>query len=151
MWEHKLRKTLQVIQNRAARFVASCDWSVPLKEVFRQIGWMSVNQLVFYHTVLLVFKVKRNMSPCYLYNMFNSKYGYNTRRAGSGAIQMVERPKLELNKLSFKWRGSSLFNDLPSDIRQLSCETTFKLRVKAWIVNNVDFSWSTSRGIQYNL
>ena len=30
------------------------DWSVPLKEVFRQNVWLSVNQFVFYNTVSLL-------------------------------------------------------------------------------------------------
>ena len=96
--------------------------------------------MVFYHTVLLVYKVRRNKSPFYLHSMFNSEYAYNTRRAESGAIQVIGRPTLEISKSSFKWRGSAQFNDLPADIRQTTCETTFKFMAKAWIVKNVEFS-----------
>ena len=51
-----LRKTLQVLQNRVAQVVTRKDWTTPSKVLLQQCGWLSVNQLIFYHTVLLVFK-----------------------------------------------------------------------------------------------
>ena len=56
------------------------------------------------------------------------------RGAESGVIQIHGRPKLELTKLSFKWRGSAQFNQLPADIRLTECESTFKVRTKIWIM-----------------
>ena len=136
----QLRKKIQVVQNRAARLVAKCDWSVPLKDVYRQIGWLSVKQLVFYHTVLLIFKTRQEKSPKYIHDMFSSKFGYHTRQAERGAIQLLGRPKLDLTQSSFKWRGAKQFNDLPAEIRLTPGLTAFKSKVKAWNKGNVDFA-----------
>ena len=73
----EMKKVLQVIQNKAARVVAKREAS--LIDIYQQIGWLSVNQLIFYHSVLLVFKVRRNESPKYLNSMFNNNYAYNTQ------------------------------------------------------------------------
>ena len=50
---------LQRAQNRAARTVAKLDWSTPVAELLKQCGWLSVHQLVVYHSVVLVYKVIR--------------------------------------------------------------------------------------------
>ena len=50
---------LQVIQNKAARFV-SRDWTNSTVQNLSSLGWLSVNQMIFYHTVLLMFKLKRS-------------------------------------------------------------------------------------------
>ena len=135
----QIQKTLQVVLNKAARLVSKCDWSVSTKETYKQIGWLSLKQLVFYHTVLLIYKIRKNKEPTYLHEMFSSRHLYNTRGAESGVIQIHGRPKLELTKLSFKWRGSAQFNQLPADIRLTECESTFKVRTKKWIMENLEF------------
>ena len=81
-----LRKSLQVIQNRVARVVTKQDWSTSPRDVLHQVGWLSVNQLVLYHSVLLIYKVKQSQTPKYLHNMFSWSYTYNTRQAEGGLI-----------------------------------------------------------------
>ena len=132
-------RTLQVIQNKVARVVARVDWGTPVKEIFNQVGWLSVNQLAFYHTVLLVYKVKVSKQPKYLSNMFNWSYKYNTRQADRGQIRLEGRPKLELANQGFKWRAARQFNQLPVDILNSKSINVFKNRVKPWIKENVGF------------
>ena len=64
-----LKKDLQMIQNRVCRVVTRRDWSTPTQELLRQCGWLSVNQLAVYHSVLLVHKTKLSRKPSYLYKM----------------------------------------------------------------------------------
>ena len=45
----EMKKVLQVIQNKAARVVARREAS--LIDIYQHIGWLSVNQLIFYHSV----------------------------------------------------------------------------------------------------
>ena len=135
-----LKKCLQIIQNKVARMVTKLDWSTPSKEVLHQVGWLSVNQLIFYHSVLLIFKVKQNQTPVYLHNMFSWSYKYNTRQAEGGTIRLVGKPRLDLNRNSFRWRAANQFNQLPDDIRTSSSLINFKLNAKKWIENNVSFN-----------
>ena len=53
-----LVRSLQIIQNKVGRVVTRLDWSTPARDILLQCGWLSVNQLVFYHSVLLIYKVK---------------------------------------------------------------------------------------------
>ena len=133
-----LKKSLQVLQNKVAQVVTRLDWSAPSKLLLQQCGWLSVNQLIFYHSVLLVFKVRQSKSPKYLYSMHNDwSYPYKTRQAENGLIRVAVRPGLEMVKDSFKWRAATSFNQLPVEIRTSSKLEQFKRRLKPWIMENV--------------
>ena len=53
-----LVNSLQLIQNRAARIVTKLDLYTSIPKLLLQCGWLSVHQLVYYHTLLLVYQVK---------------------------------------------------------------------------------------------
>ena len=132
-----LIKSLQIIQTRAARIVTKLDWSTPTSELLEKCGWLSVQQLVIYHSVLLVYKVMKTESPAYLFSMFNTKYQYRTRQADSGVIKQMFCPKLTLTSHSFRFQAASHFNGLPSTIRNAETLPRFKQMVKKWIKENV--------------
>ena len=44
-----LIRSLQVIQNKAARAVTKSGWYTSTKDLLQQCGWLSVNQLIAYH------------------------------------------------------------------------------------------------------
>ena len=48
-------KDLQILQNRAAQHVLRLPRRTNRKEMYDQLDWMTVHQLVFYHTVMTVF------------------------------------------------------------------------------------------------
>ena len=133
-----LRKSLQIILNKAARVVTRLDWTTSTKELLSQCGWLSVDQLIFYHSVLQLHKVRLSGTPMYLYTMHNSwLYQYRTRQAENELVQLRGKPKLELSKFSFKWRAANQYNQLPGDIRKCSCIKSFKVKVKTWIRDNI--------------
>ena len=132
-----LIKSLQIIQTSAARVVTKLDWSTPTSELLNQCGWLSVQPLVVYHSVLMVYKVVRTESPAYLHSMFQTKYQYRTRQADSGVIKHMRCPKLTLTCQSFRFQASGHFNNLPSSIRNSETLQGFKMLVKKWILENV--------------
>ena len=52
-----LLSSIQIIQNKAAQLV--CIYT-PISTLLRNCGWLSVRQLVVYHSLLLLFKIKRD-------------------------------------------------------------------------------------------
>ena len=49
---------LQVLQNRAARLVTNYGTFTPTAVLLHQCGWLSVRQLVHYHSLVLVSKIR---------------------------------------------------------------------------------------------
>ena len=124
--------------NRAARVVTRLDWTTPTKKLLGQCGWLSVHQLIFYHSVLQLHKVRLSGVPSHLFSMHNSwSYKYRTRQAENGLVQLKGKPKLEISRTSFKWRAANQYNQLPVDIRKCTSINAFKSKVKIWILENV--------------
>ena len=52
-----LIRELQVLQSKAARIVCRAPIRANRKELFDRLNWLTVNQLVTYHTLLAVYKI----------------------------------------------------------------------------------------------
>ena len=137
--EGYLLKSLQVIQNKAARVVTKLDWNTPTRVLLSQCGWLSVCQLAMYHTVLLVHKTLQTGAPEYLHSMYSRHYQVKTRLADKGLIKPSETdaPKKDLTQDSFKWRSLHQYNLLPLEIRSATSINKFKKLAKNWIMENI--------------
>ena len=133
---------LQTIQNKAAR-ISTRDWDNSTAANLGQLGWLSVNQLIFYHSVLQMFKLRESRrvggppAPRYLANMFTWEYNYNTRQAEAGVVRPIGIPRLDITRKSFRYRAAEMFNKLPIEMMSYSSITMFKTAVKSWIVGNI--------------
>jgi hypothetical protein len=135
-----LLRSLQILQNKAARAVTRLEWHTPTAEILKQCGWLSVYQLSVHHSVVLVFKVKQEKSPKYLYNMLSTTYNYTTRETDSKRIRHTRGTELGLAQDSFRWRSVDMFNLLPLEIRNMSNLRKFKSASKDWIKQNIGLS-----------
>jgi hypothetical protein len=140
-----LLKSLQIIQNKAARFVTrryrdEHDHYIPTAELLKQCGWLSVKQLVFYRSVVLVFKTLKHQQPQYIFQKLNTTFPYDTRLAESNAIRTGEsfQPKLELTKKSFVHRATKSYNEIPGSLRQAQNVKTFQKKLKQWVMENLE-------------
>ena len=99
--------------------------------------WLSVHQLVVYHSVVQVFKVIQKKSPKSLYAMFSAVFTYNTKQARAGTIRHTRDLDLGLTASSFRWRAARSFDNLPLEIRKLDTVQKFKKAAKAWVKENI--------------
>ena len=136
--EEYLLSSLQLVQNKAARFVSRRGMYTPVAELLRQCGWLSVRQLVFYHSVILIHKSITTKASKYIYSKLSSEFPYNTRLAESEAVRMGEdfQAKLDLTERSFMHRGTVSYNQLPTDLRKINRLEDFKSKLKNWVVEN---------------
>ena len=71
---------LQVLQNKAARCVTRLPWMTPTSVLLAQCGWLSLKQLVLYHSMVMLFKTKKDKAPVYIYDHIGDTPGRNTRQ-----------------------------------------------------------------------
>ena len=126
------RRDILVLQNKDAECIASD--SLTCKGGFRnpmydQLDWLTVNQLIRYHTLLAVYRIRMTKEPEY----FAASLCNDNR---NGNI-IVQKTKLSLALKSFKIRGACQWNALPASIRNLENIGTFKKEVKTWIKQHV--------------
>ena len=55
-------KDLQVLQNKAARIVTHSPLRVHREHMYDELDWLTVRQLVIYHTLLTVYRVRARVS-----------------------------------------------------------------------------------------
>ena len=120
---------LQILQNRAAQHVLRLPRRSHRNEMFDRLDWMTVNQLVFYHTVITVFKIRQTGEPEYL-----AEHVQNDNFRGS---LIVPATNLTLAKKSFCYRGGDSWISLPSTIRNIKKVIPFKRALKRWTMDNI--------------
>ena len=122
-------KVLQVQQNRAARIVLNLPPRSNRNSMYERLGWMSVQQLIVYHTLLAVHRIRKSKEPEYLASsLLRENYRGNI---------IVENSRLGLYKNSFVPRGSTLWNKLPRDLRNIDKIGKFKKELRNWVSDNV--------------
>ena len=123
------QEALQIMQNKAARLVTHSDNRTRRKEIFSQVGWLTVSQLVFYHSALSTYRIRESKEPEYLYDIMS--------RDNFASKIIVPNTRLTLAKNSYCYRASSQWNSIPEHIRKNRRISQFKSQLKTWISMNV--------------
>ena len=132
-----LINSLQVLQNKAARIITKLGWGTRTSVLLKQLGWLSINQLIVYHSLILVFKFNQNKKPAYLHGKFKKNFSYRTRQATGNCIQVSETPGGDKTKTAFVHNSTILWNSLPLNLRKTQKLLKFKMELKKWIMTNV--------------
>ena len=133
-----LLKALQVQQLNAARTVCGFQsrwWST--RKLLKQVGWLSVRQLIFYHTALQAHKTVTTGVPRPLFTNFSADNPYRTRSVTQGNIRLKEDYR---STKTFKYRAMTAYNSLPVDVRT-GTQTTVKKKMKMWVAQNIPIDW----------
>ena len=89
-------RALQVIQNKVARAGTKRDIFTPTKVLMKECGWLTVKQLMTYHSLIQLHKTIQNHTQTYLYDRVTSQlssldsrsnYYYKTRQQASVAMR----------------------------------------------------------------
>ena len=113
------------MQNRAAQLVLNYPPRSNRKTMYDKLEWMTINQLVCYHSVIGVYKIRKSGEPEYLAEVLLQD---NFR--GNLVIPIAD---LTLAKKSFCYRAGESWNIIPEAIRSIEKIASFKKEVKKWI------------------
>ena len=97
--------------------------------MFNKLGWLTVSQLIFYHSVISVHKIRNSREPEYLSDIL-------TRDNKNERIS-IPNIDLRLTQKSFTMRGAENWNSIPQNIRNQNKIGCFKKLVRKWITENV--------------
>ena len=122
-------EALQIMHNKAARLVTHAPQRTSRREIFNQLDWLTVHQLVFYHSALSTFRIRASKEPEYLNNIMS--------RDNRAERIIVPNTDLSLAKNSYCYRGAAQWNSLPEYIRKTKKIGVFKSQLKKWIKLNV--------------
>ena len=118
------------MQNKAAQLALNCPPWTNRDWMFGKLKWMTVTQLIAYHTLITLFRIRQQRRPAYLATkLLNENRNSNI---------IVLNTSLELYRKSFVYRGALLWNRLPVTMKKIQNSNGFKSEVKTWVIENVD-------------
>ena len=132
----ELLSALQLQQNKAARLVCRLPWRTRTETLLQQMGWMNVKQMVAYHSVLSLYKIRKARKPKYIHEMISEPFPFKTRIAKTGGIRDTRGFTSRIGQTSFIPRTIDIWNSLPSSIRQGESPGVFSILLKKWVKNN---------------
>ena len=118
-----------MLQNKAAQIVTKSPPRSERRVMYDRLYWLTVNQLVAYHTLLQIFKIRKSHQPEYLFEILG--------RCNRNGNIVITHTELSLAKKSFTFRGSELWNHLPTDIRNNHSIGKFKKDCRNWVKENI--------------
>ena len=125
------KENIEKLQHEAARIVTGLTRSCSLDNLYREIGWISLQDRRKYQKLVMAFKIKIGLTPDYLCSIFPETVGlttpYNLRNARD--LNIINT-RTQLFKNSFIPSCISLWNSLPEEIRNIESIATFKYQLK---------------------
>ena len=118
-----------MLQNRAAQIVLGCPPRTSRDLMFSKLGWLTVRQLIGYHTLIVIYRIRQSHQP----EQLAAKLTKDNRQ---GRI-MLKNVQLGLYRNGFIYRGSVLWNKLPENLRNEKKLGPFKRILKSWIEANL--------------
>ena len=129
--EDYLVRALQVVQNKAARAITKLNIFTPTRVLLKTCQWMSIRQLLTYHSLLLLHKTLDSRIT------MGGSFTYRTRHAETCTIRQVPGNKKDLYRQDWCWRSINVYNTLPGHVRLETKLNTFKTKLRNWVENNV--------------
>ena len=114
-------KKAQVILNIAARWATGLGRRTRITKLMKTAGWLTVKEQIRVATLVYTWKsVHLGKPPRPLERM--------TITPDKKII--VQEPRLMFSKDCYRWRGSSMWNDLPQELRELKSISSFKRQLR---------------------
>ena len=121
---------LQVIQNKLARLITFSPLDTNRNVFYDLLEWMTVKQLIFYHTTLAVYRIRESGEPTEIATLF--------KRENRNQNVIIPQSNMELYRKSFIYRAIQSWNSVPKEIRSLQTLISFKKNLKIWVMKEVE-------------
>ena len=119
--------SFQVVQNESMRAVYKREEGIQFETCLRRLihNWLSVQQLVFYHSVIQAWMVINTRHPVYLHSRLVGNWPrYADRLAAAGSLIRGRRPRIDLIESSWRWRVAQYWEELPRSIKEIDNESS---------------------------
>ncbi|XP_061908000.1 uncharacterized protein LOC133653025 [Entelurus aequoreus] len=128
-----LKSKLQTSQNKLVRLLLDLHPRSHLTPThFSKVGWLKVEDRVKQLPLSLVYKIRyTSLIPKYMSNYFlnvNDRYNHNTRGSSTNHVKPRFRTNKGLN--SFSFYATSMWNALPTGIKERASLSSFKTAIK---------------------
>ena len=102
--------------------------------IFNELGWLKVDQKIFFDLCIAVFKTIKNQTPSWVFSLpsNSSVREINTRQNND---LFIPRTTTDVGARSFLVKGPTLWNTLPKEITDIQSINIFKTKLKHFILH----------------
>ena len=128
---NKSLKTLQLIQNAAARVLTRTKKRDHISPVLASLHWLPVESRIEFKVLLLTYKALNGLAPSYLEELLIPYCPTRALRSQNAELLVVPRvSKSRMGARAFSYQAPLLWNQLPIWVRGAETVTSFKNELK---------------------
>ena len=126
---------LQKVLNAAARVTCLIPKFAHITPVLRELHWLPVKFRVEFKIALLVFKTLNGLAPQYLSQLLvvKPRTGYSLRSDSDTLLVIPNVTRKTFGDRAFFHAGLTVWNALPSSLRNCSNIDSFKVQLKTYL------------------
>ena len=128
----KIRLAATTAPNTAARLVLDVPHSSRSQPLLRELHWLSIESRIEFKLCVLMYRVSHGTVPLYLCELCKPCTDSRLRSKSRGDFS-TSWTCLRFTDKAFAVSAPSAWNSLPIDIRDCSCEATFKKHLKSFL------------------
>ena len=129
-----LLKKLQHVQNAAARLITLSRKHEHITPILFNLHWLPVNYRIIFKILLITYKALHDLAPSYVRDLLTPYTP--SRQLRSSSKDLLSIPHFNLKTYgarSFSVAAPTLWNTLPSDIKNSSSVSLFKHKLKTFL------------------
>ena len=115
---------VQTLQNKTARWITGLNKRTRVKDLMTACDWPNIREMIEHQTAVMTWKMIHLNKPGHLKDKLNLDQNMT--------IDLVE-PRLQFSERNLLHRGSTIWNSLPLEMRQINTVSRFKTRLRNWI------------------
>ena len=124
-------ESLQKLQNRAARIVTGSSYDAPSVPLRKELGWLSVKEMIVKETSTMMYKSLNDLAPQYLSDLFVRLSDFHTRELRNTKNDLaVPLMRTVSGQKAFSYRGTKVWNKFKNDIKEAPSVYSFKSRLR---------------------
>ena len=127
-------RTLQLVQNAAARFLTGTRRREHISPVLASLHWLPIKFRIEFKILLLTYKTLNGIGPSYLKELIVPYYQSRSLRSQHAGLLVIPRvSKSSMGGRAFSYQAPLLWNNLPVEVRGADTLSIFKSRLKTFL------------------
>ena len=124
-------ESLQKLQNRAARIVTGSSYDAPSEPLRKDLGWLSVKEMIVKETSTMIYKSLNHLAPKYLSDLFVRLSDFHIPELRNTKCNLVvPLMRTVSGQKAFCYRGTKVWNKLNNIIKEAPSVYSFKSRLR---------------------
>ena len=127
-------KKLQTVQNFAARIITKVRKFDHITPSLQELNWLPIELLLLYRDTIMAYKCFNNLAPSYLTEKFVKRSDIHNRPTRYHDSLDIPSFKTSSGQRTFHYRAVKIWNDLDSELKQITNLNKFKKKLKEQLI-----------------